>query len=115
MKELREAERNYPEEDRKNIKNLIKEGEKVEGVIRKKMDFFRRLQKFYENIKEIHQEQGTFRVISSSQIDEVKKIIDLRLRQVDDELRPEADQLEDELRQIHATFFQLEIERIREK
>uniref|UniRef100_A0AC34FKD7 Uncharacterized protein n=1 Tax=Panagrolaimus sp. ES5 TaxID=591445 RepID=A0AC34FKD7_9BILA len=79
------------------------------------MEFFGRLQQFYENIKAIHHEQSKWRIITSSQINEVRNSIDLRLRQIDTELRPEADNIEIELRGIESQFFQLECERIKEK
>lgn len=79
------------------------------------MEFFARLQNFYENIKTIHHEQAKWRIITSSQIDDVRKSIDLRLREIDNDLRPEADNIEVELRGIETQFFQLECDRIKEK
>uniref|UniRef100_A0AC34GCD0 Uncharacterized protein n=1 Tax=Panagrolaimus sp. ES5 TaxID=591445 RepID=A0AC34GCD0_9BILA len=74
-----------------------------------------RLQQFYENINAIHHEQSKWQIITSSQINEVRNCIDLRLRQIDTELRPEADNIEIELRGIETQFFQPECERNKEK
>uniref|UniRef100_A0A7E4W4D8 Microtubule associated protein n=1 Tax=Panagrellus redivivus TaxID=6233 RepID=A0A7E4W4D8_PANRE len=79
------------------------------------MEFFARLHRFYEAVKALNQESAQWRVINSSQIDEVARIIDARLKRVDAELRPEADDIEEDLRGIEAHFFQLEAERIKEK
>ena len=114
LDEANEFERSNPQEAER-VAKLKKEITRVQNLIRLKMEFFSRLQRFYENIKEIHQEQTKYRTITSDQIDDVRTALDLRLRQVNEELMPEADSLEQEFQGINAAFFQLECERIKEK
>lgn len=114
LNEANEFEKSSPQEVER-VTKLRNEIERVENLIRLKMEFFSRLQRFYENIKEIHQEQTKYRTITSDQIDDVRTALDLRLRQVNEELRQEADSLEQEFQGIDAAFFQLECERIKEK
>uniref|UniRef100_A0A914C322 KASH domain-containing protein n=1 Tax=Acrobeloides nanus TaxID=290746 RepID=A0A914C322_9BILA len=112
---VQEAVGLYRKDESEESKQLVEESERVQQLIDRKMDFFRRLQQFYDRIKELQRDNSHWNAITFSKIDSVLSGIDARLKEFHDELKPEEQWLAHELESIEGNFFQLEADRVKEK
>jgi len=112
---VQEAVGLYRKDESEESKQLVEESERVQQLIDRKMDFFRRLQQFYDRIKELQRDNSHWNAITFSKIDSVLSGIDARLKEFHDELKPEEQWLAHELESIEGNFFQLECDRVKEK
>uniref|UniRef100_A0A915B0W3 Calponin-homology (CH) domain-containing protein n=1 Tax=Parascaris univalens TaxID=6257 RepID=A0A915B0W3_PARUN len=112
LKDIQQEAQRLSKSERERLEGAIKEASEV---IRVKMDLFARLQRFYETIVAIKNENTAWNTISSSQAQDVHDRLDELLSRIETEYAPEANTLCAQIETVQASFFQLECDRVKEK
>ncbi|KAI6207377.1 hypothetical protein M3Y96_00002700 [Aphelenchoides besseyi] len=84
-------------------------------LIEQKMDFFRRLQQFHDEVKKLRAQNAAWRCIQKTEIPEVRIALQTQNDLICGQLNEERNFIESELSEIEANFFQAERDRVREK
>ncbi|VDN04787.1 unnamed protein product, partial [Thelazia callipaeda] len=89
--------------------------EETQKILQTKMDLFTRLQQFHDTLQAIKQENNLWNSITSQQVDKVLARLEELLALAEKEYAPDATALCSQIESVHASFVQLECDRIKEK
>ncbi|VDM41156.1 unnamed protein product [Toxocara canis] len=112
LKDIEQEAQHLSESERERLKRAVEEASEV---IQLKMDLFARLQRFYETLLAIKNENASWNSVGSAQVPAVRSRLDELLSCVEAELTPEANALCTQIESVQASFFQLECDRVKEK